>query len=203
MVVRLRLARFGAKNLPFYRLVAIDSRKPRQGRHLEMLGTYNPIYRTDGGKEVRLNFERIKYWLGVGAQPSDRVAKILGISGILPKPPVKFGKYVPAVPPPVKMADELEKAEVDHVRLVRKNSRTYERTVEFSKFLEEALSPGLPSLFELESVGEPEEGSVLDQEGNGSASGSDLEEEDELGELGDSASEGSESEGESGSESDR
>ncbi|XP_065851118.1 small ribosomal subunit protein bS16m/bS16c-like [Euphorbia lathyris] len=88
MVVRLRLSRFGCKNKPFYRVMAADSRSPRDGKHLEVLGYYNPLPGQDGGKRMGLNFERVKYWLSVGAQPSDPVKNILFRAGMLPPPPM-------------------------------------------------------------------------------------------------------------------
>mmetsp|Transcript_45537 Transcript_45537/g.96817 ORF Transcript_45537/g.96817 Transcript_45537/m.96817 type:complete len:106 (+) Transcript_45537:105-422(+) len=97
MVVRLRLQRFGHKNSPFYRMVAADARAPRDGRFLEIVGTYNPIATREGIKEIRLKADRIRYWISVGAQPSDRVAWILGKFGILPPPPQRFSvqKMIP------------------------------------------------------------------------------------------------------------
>ncbi|KAJ7959079.1 30s ribosomal protein s16, chloroplastic [Quillaja saponaria] len=88
MVVRLRLSRFGCKNKPFYRVMAANSRSPRDGKHLEVLGYYNPLPGQDGGKRMGLNFERVKYWLSVGAQPSEPVQRILFRSGLLPPPPM-------------------------------------------------------------------------------------------------------------------
>lgn len=89
MVVRLRLARWGRKDLPFYRIVAADARAPRDGKHLEIVGTFNPIAATDGVKELRVNSERVRYWVSVGAQPSDRVAHLLGLANILPQAPTR------------------------------------------------------------------------------------------------------------------
>ena len=74
MSVRIRLTRSGAKKRPFYRIVAADTRSPRDGRFLERLGTYDPS--TDPGT-LHLNRPRVEYWLGVGAQPSDTVARLL------------------------------------------------------------------------------------------------------------------------------
>ncbi|KAG8049756.1 hypothetical protein GUJ93_ZPchr0009g1365 [Zizania palustris] len=88
MVVRIRLARFGCRNRPFYRVMAADSRSPRDGKHLEVLGYYNPLPGKDGGKRMGLKFDRVKYWLSVGAQPSDPVQRILFRAGILPPPPM-------------------------------------------------------------------------------------------------------------------
>ncbi|KAK5792605.1 30S ribosomal protein S16-2, chloroplastic/mitochondrial-like [Gossypium arboreum] len=88
MVVRIRLSRFGCKNKPFYRVMAANSRSPRDGKHLEVLGYYNPLPGQDGGKRMGLNFERVKYWLSVGAQPSEPVQRILFRAGVLPPPPM-------------------------------------------------------------------------------------------------------------------
>jgi len=96
MVLRLRFQRFGRTHTPFYRMVAAHGKAPRDGRFLEILGTYNPIA-VNGIKEIRLKTDRIKYWLSVGAQPSDRVAWILGKFGVLPPPPRRYSpqKMVP------------------------------------------------------------------------------------------------------------
>jgi len=87
----LRLARFGRKHKPTYRIVAADSRSPRDGRHIEQVGSYDPIPRKDKNgdpfKEIRLKAERVKYWLSVGAQPSDRVKKILAMADLIPEAP--------------------------------------------------------------------------------------------------------------------
>eukprot|EP00549_Striatella_unipunctata_P002758 CAMPEP_0118693644 /NCGR_PEP_ID=MMETSP0800-20121206/12032_1 /TAXON_ID=210618 ORGANISM="Striatella unipunctata, Strain CCMP2910" /NCGR_SAMPLE_ID=MMETSP0800 /ASSEMBLY_ACC=CAM_ASM_000638 /LENGTH=105 /DNA_ID=CAMNT_0006591921 /DNA_START=304 /DNA_END=621 /DNA_ORIENTATION=- len=97
MGVRLRLQRFGRIHAPFYRMVAADSRSPRDGKFLEIVGTYNPMPNGEGMKEIRLKMDRLRYWISVGAQPSDRVAWILGKFGILPPPPSRFSpqKMVP------------------------------------------------------------------------------------------------------------
>jgi small subunit ribosomal protein S16 len=77
MSVSLRLSRGGSKKRPFFRIVAADVRSPRDGRFLERLGTYNPMMKKDDPSRVTLNTERIKYWLSVGAKPSERVQKFL------------------------------------------------------------------------------------------------------------------------------
>lgn len=79
----------GRRNRPVYRVVATDSRAKRDGRFLEALGMWDPIPDREGKKNLRLHFDRVRYWIGVGAQPSDRVAKILGKSGMLPDLPVR------------------------------------------------------------------------------------------------------------------
>ena len=82
MAIALRLSRGGAKKRPYYRIVAADSRKPRDGKYLEQIGTYNPLLAKDDDKRIQLNEDRARYWLGVGAQPSDRVARFLDAAGI-------------------------------------------------------------------------------------------------------------------------
>ena len=76
--VRIRLARFGTRHLPFYRIFVADSRSPRDGKHIEVVGTYDPIPGKDGNKHVSIDFDRMAYWLGVGAQPTQTVRRILG-----------------------------------------------------------------------------------------------------------------------------
>lgn len=80
MAVKIRLARHGAKKRPFYRIVAADSDSPRDGRFLEKLGTYNPL---QDPAQVILDTERVKYWIGQGATPSDTVKTILKREGVL------------------------------------------------------------------------------------------------------------------------
>ena len=82
MAVAIRLSRGGAKKRPYYRIVVSDSRSPRDGKYLEQIGVYNPLLAKDDEKRVTLNEDRAKYWLGVGAQPSDRVARFLDAAGI-------------------------------------------------------------------------------------------------------------------------
>ncbi|KAK7279038.1 hypothetical protein RJT34_24081 [Clitoria ternatea] len=81
MVVRIRLARLGCRNNPFYRVIVTDSRTTRDGKNIEVLGFYNPIGKDDE-KKMRLKLERIKYWLSVGAQPSEPVERLLGRAGM-------------------------------------------------------------------------------------------------------------------------
>jgi small subunit ribosomal protein S16 len=85
MAMKIRLARGGTKKRPFYSIVASDSRMPRDGRFLEKLGTYNPLLAKDDEKRIVMDVERVKHWLGQGAQPTDRVARFLEAAGHLPK----------------------------------------------------------------------------------------------------------------------
>ena len=81
MAVKIRLARGGSKKRPFYRIVAADERAPRDGKFLEKLGTYNPLI--DSDQRIVLDLERVKHWLSVGAQPTDRVHKFLSDLNVL------------------------------------------------------------------------------------------------------------------------
>jgi len=85
MAMKIRLARGGSKKRPFYRIVAADSRMPRDGRFIEKLGTYNPLLPKDSEERVKMDMERVQYWLGEGAQPTDRVSRFLEAAGVLEK----------------------------------------------------------------------------------------------------------------------
>ncbi|MEC8289028.1 MAG: 30S ribosomal protein S16 [Pseudomonadota bacterium] len=89
MSLKLRLSRGGAKKRPYYRIVVADSRMPRDGRFIERVGTYNPMLPQEHPERIKLNDERIKHWLGVGAKPSDRVARFLGQAEIIPLPEIR------------------------------------------------------------------------------------------------------------------
>ncbi|MGZ9097179.1 MAG: 30S ribosomal protein S16 [Micavibrio sp.] len=110
MALKLRMARGGRRNLPYYRIVATDSRNPRDGKFLEKVGTYNPLLANDNPQRVTLNVERIKYWLEQGAQPSDRVALFLGKAGLIEMP--KYGETPKKSAPKAKTVERnREKAE--------------------------------------------------------------------------------------------
>ncbi|MEH6673817.1 MULTISPECIES: 30S ribosomal protein S16 [unclassified Sulfitobacter] len=85
MSMKIRLARGGSKKRPFYRIVAADSRMPRDGRFIEKLGTYNPLLAKDSEERVKMDVERVQYWIGQGAQPTDRVARMLEAAGVKDK----------------------------------------------------------------------------------------------------------------------
>jgi small subunit ribosomal protein S16 len=89
MALKIRLARGGAKKRPFYSIVVADSRSPRDGRFVEKIGTYNPMLDKTHPDRLKLNEDRIKHWLGVGALPTDRVARFFGDAGLGPKPQMR------------------------------------------------------------------------------------------------------------------
>jgi len=83
MAVKIRLARHGAKKRPFYRIVVADGESPRDGKFLEMVGTYNPLL---DPAEIRVKKDRVKYWLAQGARPTDTVKSILKKEGVFDNP---------------------------------------------------------------------------------------------------------------------
>lgn len=85
MSVRIRLSRGGSKKRPFYKVVAADQRAPRDGRFIERLGSYNPMLPKDHADRFIVNEERVKYWLSQGAEPTERMAKMLSDLGLVSK----------------------------------------------------------------------------------------------------------------------
>ncbi len=83
MALKIRLARGGSKKRPFYRIVIADIRMPRDGRFIEKVGSWNPMLDKDDENRVTLEIERIKYWMSVGAIPTDRVARFLDAAGLM------------------------------------------------------------------------------------------------------------------------
>ncbi|MEM8694603.1 MAG: 30S ribosomal protein S16 [Pseudomonadota bacterium] len=87
MPVAIRLSRGGAKKRPYYKIVVTDSRKARDGKFIERIGSYNPLLAKDDPERVKLDEDRAKHWLSVGAQPSDRVMRFLDAAGIMERTP--------------------------------------------------------------------------------------------------------------------
>ncbi len=85
MAIKIRLARGGSKKRPFYRIVVADSRMPRDGRYIEKLGTYYPLLPKDSEERVKMDLDRVKHWLGEGAQVTDRISRMLEAADVLPK----------------------------------------------------------------------------------------------------------------------
>ena len=85
MAMKIRLARGGSKKRPHYAIVAADSRMPRDGRFIEKLGTYAPMLPKDSEDRVKIDLDRVKHWLDQGAQPTDRVSRMLEAAGVLEK----------------------------------------------------------------------------------------------------------------------
>ena len=113
MPVRIRLSRFGAKKRPFYRIVVADSRRARDGRFIDRIGTYNPMLPTDHPERIKIDAEKAKEWIQKGAQPSNRVHLFLSNIGILDKPIIteKTKKHLPRKKTQERIAKEKEAAE--------------------------------------------------------------------------------------------
>ncbi|MFO1144175.1 MAG: 30S ribosomal protein S16 [Amaricoccus sp.] len=109
MAMKIRLARGGSKKRPHYSIVAADSRAARDGRFLEKLGTYDPLLPKDNENRVKIDAERIQYWLGQGAQATDRVQRFLETAGITEKK----ARSNPKQGQPGKAAQERAKARAD------------------------------------------------------------------------------------------
>jgi small subunit ribosomal protein S16 len=107
MALKIRLTRGGAKKRPIYRIVVAEASSPRDGRFIEKLGTYNPMLPKDHANRLTLNVERIKHWLGVGALPTDRVARFLGAKDLVAK---RVAPTNPVKGLPKKKAQERAKA---------------------------------------------------------------------------------------------
>ena len=97
MPVRIRLSRKGAKKRPFYRIVIADSRRSRDGKFIEQVGTYNPMLNKDNPERMKIDVEKAKEWISKGAQPSDRVKLFLSSMGVGEKPIIteKTKKHLP------------------------------------------------------------------------------------------------------------
>jgi small subunit ribosomal protein S16 len=83
MAVKIRLARGGAKKRPYYYVVVAHATSPRDGRYIEQIGTFDPMLKRDNPDRVKLDAERARHWLSVGAQPTDRVARFLDAAGLM------------------------------------------------------------------------------------------------------------------------
>lgn len=109
-MLTMRMTRHGAKKRPYYHIVVADSRSPRDGRFIEKIGSYNPMLGKENPERVKLVEERVKYWLGVGAQPSERVARFLHAAKLGPK--VEY-RESPKQSAPKAKAQERMKAEAE------------------------------------------------------------------------------------------
>ena len=128
MSLKLRLSRGGAKKRPYYRIVVADSRMPRDGRFIERVGTYNPMLPQEHPERIKLNDERIKHWLGVGAKPSDRVARFLGQAEIIPLPEIRETPKKSA--PRAKAQERIREAEEAAKEAAEAAAQTEEAAVE-------------------------------------------------------------------------
>ena len=121
MPVRIRLSRGGAKKRPFYRVVIADSRRARDGKFIDQIGTYNPMLKKDNPERVKIDIDKAKEWIAKGAQPSDRVTLFLSTMGVVEKPIIteKTKKHLPKKKEDTKPADA--KPAASHLKTWRIN----------------------------------------------------------------------------------
>jgi len=109
MAARIRLSRGGAKKRPYYYVVVAHSASPRDGRYIEQIGTFNPMLKKDSPDRVKLNLDRCKHWLSVGAEPTDRVSRLLDAAGLMKRE----ARNNPQKAKPKKKAQERAAAEAE------------------------------------------------------------------------------------------
>ncbi len=144
MATKIRLARGGSKKRPFYRIVVADERAPRDGNFIEKIGNFNPMVAKDHKERVVLSKERAEHWLKVGAQPTDRVQKILSDLGMMEAPKIteKTKKHLPKAKAQERIKAKEEaalKAEEDAKAAAESAKAEAETPVEDKKTEEEAL----------------------------------------------------------------
>lgn len=100
MATKIRFARGGAKKKPFYRIVVADQRAPRDGDYIEKIGVYDPLQPKGSAARIKYDAERVKYWLGVGAQPTEAIARFLRADGLYTVKPSYVAKPKTAKLPP-------------------------------------------------------------------------------------------------------
>ncbi len=113
MSVRIRLARGGSKKRPFHKIVVADSRAPRDGRFIEQLGYYNPLVAKDHPEHLKVDVEKVKVWLGKGAQPTDRLTRLFATLGLVEAPVIKTNEQQPKKSAPKAKAQERLKEQAE------------------------------------------------------------------------------------------
>lgn len=122
MAVRIRLSRGGSKKRPFYKIVVADKRAPRDGRFIEKVGTYNPLLPREHAERTVINEERVKYWLSVGGQPTDRVARMFAEKGLMEKPAISTQSKKPM--PRAKTLERIKQREEEAAKAVAEAAKT-------------------------------------------------------------------------------
>ena len=127
MALKIRLARAGAKKRPYYNVVVADSRCPRDGRFIEKVGTHNPMLPSDHADRVILKEDRITYWLGVGAEPTDRLARFFGQRNLMTMPKASNN---PQKAQPKKKAQARLKADAARQEALQKEAEAQKQAAE-------------------------------------------------------------------------
>ncbi len=172
MSVKIRMARGGARNRPFFRVVVAESSAPRDGRFIEKLGTYNPLLPKEHPQRLILNMERIKYWISKGATPSDRIARFLGAANVLPMP--KIHAQTTKDKPRAKTVEKLkakDEARVAAADAAAKRAAEAAATPEPEKPAEPPAEPPAESAGEVGATPEPEKPAEPPAESAGEGAG--------------------------------
>ena len=133
-MLKLRLSRGGTKKRPVYKVVVADSRFARDGRFIEKVGFFNPLLPKEKKERVGLEAERIKYWLGQGAKPTTRVARILGENELMPMP-ANGNNPIKAVPKKERNKKEEDNKEAPKAEAAPKAEVSAEEKKEFKNYL--------------------------------------------------------------------
>ena len=168
MAVAIRLSRGGNKRRPYYRIVVSDTRSPRDGKHLEQIGTYNPLLAKDDEKRVKLNEDRARYWLGVGAQATDRVARFLDAAGVKERAARNNpNKALPGEKAKERAEERAAKAaEAEEARKVAAEAPAEEPAAEEAVPAEETAAVEVPAEEAAPSTDAPAEGAAEPDEGS-------------------------------------
>ncbi len=153
MALKIRMARYGAKKRPFYWIVVADARAPRDGKFIEKLGTHNPLLTHENPSRVVMNIERIKYWLSVGAKPSDRLTKFFSKEGLVANPvtPAQTKKDQPRKKAQERLKEEAQR-KIDAEEAAKKAAEA-----EAQAAAEAAAAPVIEEIVvEVETPAEPE-----------------------------------------------
>ena len=168
MAVSIRLSRGGAKKRPYYKIVVTDSRNSRDGKFIERIGSYNPLLPRDSEERVKIDAERAKHWLSVGAQPSDRVLRFLDQAGLMERPARNNPKKGEPGEKAKERAEEraAKEAEAAEAAAAAEAAPAEESAAEEAPAAEEA-TPADEASNEGQSTDEPAEGAVEDAPAEG------------------------------------
>jgi len=152
MPVRIRLSRGGAKKRPFYRIVVADSRRARDGKFIDQIGTYNPMLPKDSADRIKMDLDKAKEWIAKGAKPSDRISIFLSNLGVMEKPVIteKTKKHLPKKKAQERLAAAKEKAEAAKAAAEEPKAEEVEVEVE-AKPAEDAQPAEEPKAEEVEA----------------------------------------------------
>jgi len=166
MAVAIRLARGGSKKRPYYKVVVSDVRAPRDGKFIERVGSYNPLLAKDNPERVKLDTDRVKHWLSVGAQPTDRVHRFLDAAGLLERSARNNPKKGEPGEKAKERAEERAAKEAEAAEAAAAAAAEPEAPAEEAPAADEA-TPASDAPNEGESTSEPAEGAAEDAPAEG------------------------------------